>query len=192
MSAIWPDQPPDDQIHLFVKLPASGEQKASLQLEHHLKSCFPFLHCSPMPHPASRSLVDPMAKFFINIVLMPLNERGTGSHVMRTKVRASARIFDLQYCIFSRLQADMFIGRDLHHDPPLYILPMKSMPTVDDLLRQDHAVLRKNAIPINRLPLDVVSNYFMVQDFDKIHFLAWLPPENGKSFHQIHPTSESA
>ena len=30
VSMIWRDQPPDDHIHLFVKLPATGEQKRSL------------------------------------------------------------------------------------------------------------------------------------------------------------------
>ena len=36
LSAVWQNQPPDDRIHLFVKLPASGEWKTLLRTEHHL------------------------------------------------------------------------------------------------------------------------------------------------------------
>jgi hypothetical protein len=49
LSTIWHDQPPDERIHLFVKLPPStGEQKPLLQMEHHLEAFFPLFRCSHM------------------------------------------------------------------------------------------------------------------------------------------------
>jgi len=80
----------------------------------------------------------------------------------------------------------MFIGPDLHC--PLDILPMQSMPTLDDLKKQDLAILRIEANQPNNLPVSAVCDFFSVQDLDRIHFLVWLPPANGESFGPIYPT----
>ena len=120
-----------------------------------------------------------LTNFFINILCMLLDERNTDSLVTRTEVWASARIVDLQYWIYSKLQANMFIGYS--HHSPIFILPMKNTPTVDAIQKEDHAVLHNNAMLPSQLPLDAVSDYFRAQDFDTIHFLVWLPPKNSES-----------
>jgi hypothetical protein len=79
----------------------------------------------------------------------------------------------------------MFIGPDLHS--PLDILPMQNMPTLDDLKKQDLAILRTEASQPNDLPVDAVCDFFSAQDWDKIHFLVWLPPATGEFFGRIHP-----
>jgi hypothetical protein len=172
LSMVWQDQPPDDRIHLFVKLPASGERKTLLQMEHHLENSPFFMYA-----PASRSLVNSSMRFSINII--PIDEGKTCPRVT-TEVRASARILDLQDHILRVLQAEMFISPDLHS--PLDILPMQNMLTLDDLKQQDFAVLRTEASQPNDLPVDAVGNFFSAQDLDKIHFLVWLPPANGEFF----------
>ena len=182
MSTIWRDQPPDDHIHLFIKLPATGEQKRLLPVENHLNSFFTLFHCSFMLHPAPRSLFP--TKFFINILCMLLDEGNTDSLVTRTEVRALARIVDLQYWIYSKLQANMFI-RYGHHSP-IFILPMKNTPTVDAIWKEDHAILRNNTMLPSQLPPDAVSDYFRAQDFDTIHFLVWVPPKNSESLRRMY------
>ena len=72
-----------------------------------------------MLYPASRSLFNPTLRFSLNII--PIDDRNIRPGVM-TEVWASARIVDLQYHILTMLQAEMFIGPDLHS--PLDILPM--------------------------------------------------------------------
>lgn len=178
---IWENQPPDGRIHLFVKPPATGEQKRFFPVEHHLNAFFILFRCSFMLHPA----LDP-TKFFVNILRMPLDEGNTDALVTKTEVRASARIVDLQYWIYSKLQANTFIGPGYGHHSPIFILPMKNTPTVDDIRREDHAVLRNNAMLLSQLPLDIVSDYFRAQDFDSIHFLVWLPPENSESLRRMY------
>lgn len=42
VSTVWQSQPPDDRIHLFVKLPLDGEPKPLLRPEH----CLEALTCS--------------------------------------------------------------------------------------------------------------------------------------------------
>jgi hypothetical protein len=182
LSTIWEIQPPDGHIHLFIKLPATSEQKRLLPVEHHLNSLFTLFHCSFMLHPAPCSLF--LTKFFINILCMPLDEGNTDSLVTSTEVQASARIVDLQYWIYSKLQANMFI-RYSHHSP-IFILPMKDTPTVDAIWKEDHTVLCNNTMLPSQLPLDAVLDYFRAQDFDTIHFLVWLPPKNSKSLHQMY------
>ena len=49
VSMVWHNQPPDDTVHLFVKLPSTSESKSLLQMEHHSEAFFPsfrFLLCS--------------------------------------------------------------------------------------------------------------------------------------------------
>jgi hypothetical protein len=106
------------------------------------------------------------------------------------EVWSSARIVDLQYHIFTRLQAERFIGPNLPSS--LYVLPMQNMPTLDDLVQNhDLALLRNNAMPLKNLTEERVSSYFQVsrQDLDKtqVHFLVWLPPVKGKSLGPIYP-----
>lgn len=74
----------------------------------------------------------------------------------------------------------MFIGPNL--GSPLDILPMQSMPTLDDLREQDLAVLRTEAPQPKDLPVDAVCDFFRARDLDKVHFLVWLPPANGELF----------
>jgi hypothetical protein len=176
LSTVWQDQPPDDRIHLFVKLPASGERKILLRMEHHLENSPFFMYA-----PASCSLVNSSMRFSINII--PIDEGKTCPQVT-TEVRALARILDLQHHIFRVLQGEMFIGCGLHS--PLYILPMQNMLTLDDLKQQDLTVLRNDAMPLHNLPRNTVSLFFSAQDLDRIHFLVWLPSENGKFFGKIY------
>jgi len=49
LSIVWQDQLPYGRIHLFVKLPVTGERKPLLRMEHHLEAFFPLFHCSLMP-----------------------------------------------------------------------------------------------------------------------------------------------
>ena len=39
---IWHDQPPDERIHVFVRLRAAGRQKPLLRVGLHLEAFFPF------------------------------------------------------------------------------------------------------------------------------------------------------
>ena len=43
---IWHDQPPDERIHVFVRLRATGKQKPLLRMELHLEAFVPFFCCS--------------------------------------------------------------------------------------------------------------------------------------------------
>ena len=184
VSMIWQDQPPKDRIQLFVKLPATGEQKQLLQIEHHLETFFPLFHFSyalVASRNLSHSLADVALRFFINIV--PIDE-GKASHRVRTNIRASAKIVELQDHISKVLQAEMYIGANLHS--PLDILPMQAMPTLDDLKKQDLSALRTMAHQQKDLPSDIVSDFFSAQDLDKIHFLVWLPPADRECCDQIH------
>jgi hypothetical protein len=138
-----------------------------------------FLYIVPLFFYAPSSPLFPFPDKIINILCMPLDEGNTDSLVTRTEVWASARIVDLQYWIYSKLQANMFI-RYSHHSP-IFILPMKNTPTVDDIQKEDHAVLRNNTMLPSQFSLDAVLDYFRVQDFDTIHFLVWLPPKNSES-----------
>ena len=103
-----------------------------------------------------------------------------------TNIRASAKLVDLQHHIYEALQAEMFIGPNLHS--PLYILPMQNM-TLDDLKNQDLSLLYKSAVPSHYLTGAIVSEYFGAQDSTRgtIHFLVWLPPVKGESFGRIYP-----
>jgi hypothetical protein len=119
--------------------------------------------------------------FSVGIVAI---DQGSACSPVTTKVRASAKLVDLQHHIFDALQAEMFIGPNLHL--PLYILPMQNM-TLDDLENQDLTLLRTSAMPSHRLTGAIVSEYFGAQDSEKIHFLVWLPPVKGESFGRIYP-----
>ena len=129
-----------------------------------------------MLHPAN-SLGNLTTRFSINII--PVDEGKIHTQVT-TDVRASARIVDLQDHIFRMLQMEMFIGPDLQSS--LVILPMRNMPTLDDLKKQDLAVLRTEAYQLNDLPVETVCDLFSVQDLGRVHFLVWLPPANGEPF----------
>jgi hypothetical protein len=48
---IWHDQPPDERIHVFVRLRATGKQKPLLRMELHLEAFFPLFRCSLMLQP---------------------------------------------------------------------------------------------------------------------------------------------
>lgn len=43
---IWHDQPPDERIHVFVRLWATSKQKPLLWMELHLEAFVPFFCCS--------------------------------------------------------------------------------------------------------------------------------------------------
>jgi hypothetical protein len=74
----------------------------------------------------------------------------------------------------------MFIGNNF--TSPLEILPMQTMPTLDELKKQDLTALRTMANQQNDLPSDTVSDFFSAQGLDKIHFLVWLPPQDREFF----------
>jgi hypothetical protein len=140
----------------------------------------PLFSYAPGPCPTAR--VNVTMRFYINII--PIDEGKTCSQVT-TDVRASARLVDLQYHISEALQAERFIGPDLHSS--LDILPMQDMPTLDDLKKQDLTILHTKAYQPNNLPVTAVHNFFSTQDLDKIHFLVWLPLASGEFIGPIYP-----
>jgi hypothetical protein len=132
--------------------------------------------------PASRSRVNVPSRFFINIV--PIDEGRTCSRVT-AEVRASAKIFELQNHFCWVLQEEMFIGPNFTF--PLEILPMQTMPTLDELKKQDLTALCTMTQQQNNLPSNTVSNFFSAQGLDKTHFLVWLPPQDCEFFGQVYP-----
>jgi hypothetical protein len=125
----------------------------------------------------------PASEKGFSVGIIAIDQGAIGSTIT-TKVRASAKLVDLQHHIYEALQAEMFLGENLQSS--LYILPMQNM-TRDDLENQDLTLLRESAMPSHRLTGAIVSEYFGAQDSHKIHFLVWLPPVKGESFGRIYP-----
>ena len=184
VAMMWEDQPPKDRIQLFVKLPATGEQKWLLRIEHHLETFFPLFRFSYAlaSQNLSHSLVN-VSPFSITIMIPPGEEEMT-YHAIRTDIRASAGMVELREHTRNVLRAELFIGANFHS--PLDILPLQAMPTLDDLKKQDLSALRAIAQQQKNLTRDMVSDFFSEQGSDKIHVLVWLPPADREYCGQIH------
>ena len=101
------------------------------------------------------------------------------------KALLSAKFYEFQNVIHTFLFDSGLIGKNLETD--LEILPLRDMPSLDDLRKMDLTALRQKARPPSGLPNEKASEFFGPQSLDLdgnhgIHILVWLPPVHG-AFH---------